>query len=44
MQLVEQHVIGRNDPRYKVIDDAAFKFKNLYKAALHEIRQVVSLT
>ena len=25
MQLVEQHVIGRDDPRYAVIDEAAFK-------------------
>lgn len=39
MQLVEQHVIDKNDPRYAVIDDAAFKSKNLYNAALYEIRQ-----
>ena len=39
MQLVEQHVIRRNDPRYNVIDEAAFKSKNLYNAALYEIRQ-----
>jgi putative transposase len=39
MQLVEQHVIDRNDPRYRVIDKAAFKSKNLYNAALYEIRQ-----
>src|SRR5260370_29903 len=39
MQLVEQHVIDRNDPRYSVIDEAAFKSKNLYNAALYEIRQ-----
>src|SRR6266700_8344970 len=39
MQLVEQHVIKRNDPRYAVIDAAAFKSKNLYNAALYEIRQ-----
>ena len=39
MQLVEQHVIGRNDPRYAVIDEAAFKSKNLYNAANYEIRQ-----
>ena len=25
MQLVEQHVIERNDPRYAMIDEAAFK-------------------
>ena len=39
MQLVEQHVINRSDPRYSVIDGAAFKSKNLYNAALYEIRQ-----
>jgi putative transposase len=39
MQLVEQHVIARSDPRYSVIDEAAFKSKNLYNAALYEIRQ-----
>jgi putative transposase len=39
MQLVEQHVIDRKDPRYGVIDEAAFKSKNLYNAALYEMRQ-----
>src|SRR6266496_3891338 len=39
MQLVEQHVIDRADPRFAVIDDAAFKSKNLYNAALYEMRQ-----
>jgi putative transposase len=39
MQLVEQHVIGRKDPRYAVIDAAAFKSKNLYNAANYEYRQ-----
>ncbi|GHO67598.1 hypothetical protein KSC_064900 [Ktedonobacter sp. SOSP1-52] len=39
MQHVEQHVIDRCDPRYTVIDEAAFKSKNLYNAALYEIRQ-----
>ncbi len=39
MQLVEQHIIDRCDPRYAVIDEAAFKSKNLYNAALYEIRQ-----
>ncbi len=28
MQLVEQHIINRNDPRFAVIDDAAFKSGN----------------
>jgi IS605 OrfB family transposase len=40
MQLTEQHVIHRNDPRYTVIDAAAFASKNLYNAANYEIRQV----
>ncbi len=39
MKLVEQHVIKRNDPRFAVIDAAAFKSKNLYNAALYEMRQ-----
>ncbi len=39
MQLVEQHVISKHDPRYGVIDAAAFQSKNLYNAALYEIRQ-----
>jgi putative transposase len=39
MQLVEKHLIGSNDPRYAVIDAACFASKNLYNAALYEIRQ-----
>ncbi len=39
MQLVEQHCISKKDPRYSVIDEAAFKSKNLYNAALYEMRQ-----
>ncbi len=39
MRLVEQHLIDKNDPRYAVMDEAAFKSKNLYNAALYEIRQ-----
>lgn len=39
MQLVEQHCIGKSDPRYQMIDEAAFKSKNLYNAALYEMRQ-----
>ena len=35
MQLTEQHVIGRDDPRYQAIDAAAFASKNLYNAALY---------
>jgi putative transposase len=39
VKLVEQHVIDKHDPRYAVIDAAAFASKNLYNAALYEIRQ-----
>src|SRR5260370_12609253 len=39
MQLVEQHVISKSDPRYAATDAAAFASKNLYNAALYEIRQ-----
>ncbi|HET9919058.1 MAG TPA: transposase [Ktedonobacteraceae bacterium] len=39
MQLAEQHVITKSDPRYDVIDAAAFASKNLYNAALYEMRQ-----
>ena len=39
MQLVEQHVISRRDPRYAAIDAAAFASKNLYNAANYELRQ-----
>jgi len=39
MQLVEQHVISKTDPRYAAIDKAAFASKNLYNAALYEMRQ-----
>src|SRR5262249_37039344 len=40
MQLVEQHVIDRKDPRYKTIDEAAFKSKNLFNATLYIVRQI----
>ncbi len=39
MQLVEQHVIRKNDPRYEAIDRAAFASKNLYNAANYLVRQ-----
>jgi putative transposase len=39
VKLVEQHVISKRDPRYAAIDAAAFKSKNLYNAALYEMRQ-----
>src|SRR5438270_1321654 len=40
MQLVEQHLIRRGDPRYGAIDQAAFASKNLYNQATYQIRQV----
>src|SRR5690348_11628743 len=40
MQVVEQHVIGKSDPRFAAIDAAAFKAKNLYNAANYLVRQV----
>ncbi len=39
MQLVEQHVINRNDTRFPLIDAAAFAAKNLYNAANYIVRQ-----
>ncbi len=39
MQLVEQHVIRSTDGRFAAIDAAAFASKNLYNAALYEMRQ-----
>ncbi|GCF08016.1 RNA-guided endonuclease InsQ/TnpB family protein [Dictyobacter arantiisoli] len=39
MQLVELHVIDQKDGRYTAIDAACFASKNLYNAALYEIRQ-----
>jgi len=39
MQLVEQHRIDKKDPRYAMIDEAAFKSKNLYNAANYKLRQ-----
>jgi putative transposase len=39
MQLVEQHIIDRQDPRFAVIDPACFASKNLYNAALYILRQ-----
>jgi hypothetical protein len=43
MHLVEQHVIDRKDQRFAPIDAAAFASKNLYNAALYEVRQPSSL-
>jgi putative transposase len=39
MQLVEQHLIRKGDPRYAAIDQAAFASKNLYNQATYQIRQ-----
>jgi putative transposase len=39
MQLVEQHVISKADPRFATIDAAAFAAKNLYNAANYLVRQ-----
>ena len=39
MQLVEQHIIKKNDERYNILDEVCFKSKNLYNAALYKIRQ-----
>ena len=39
MQLVEQHIIKRSDPRFAPIDKAAFHAKNLYNAANYLVRQ-----
>src|SRR5450755_297747 len=39
MQLVEQHIIRKSDPRYEVIDRAAFASKNLYNLANYHMRQ-----
>jgi putative transposase len=39
MQLVEQHLIRKGNPRFAVIDRAAFASKNLYNQANYQIRQ-----
>ncbi len=39
MQLVERHLIRKDDPRFAVIDRAAFASKNLYNQANYQIRQ-----
>ena len=43
MQLTEQHVIDRKDPRFAPIDAAAFASKNLYNATLYIVRQIFIL-
>jgi putative transposase len=44
MQLVEKHLIRRSDARYIAIDRASFASKNLYNAALYEVRQYYIFT
>ncbi|MBV9690908.1 MAG: transposase [Ktedonobacteraceae bacterium] len=39
MQLTEQHIIKRGDPRFAALDAASFASKNLYNAALYQLRQ-----
>ena len=39
MQLVEQHIISKGDPRYTRIDQAAFAPKNLWNLANYYVRQ-----
>jgi putative transposase len=39
MQLVEQHIIGKRDPRWAAIDAACLLSKNLYNAANYLVRQ-----
>jgi putative transposase len=39
MQVVEQHVISKRDPRYAAIDGAAFASKNLYNQVTYQFRQ-----
>jgi putative transposase len=39
MQLVEQHIIDRDDPRWSALDAACFQSKNLYNAANYLLRQ-----
>lgn len=39
MQLVERHLVRKDDPCFAVIDAAAFASKNLYNQANYQIRQ-----
>ncbi len=39
MQVVEQHLIRKSDPRYGAIDAAAFASKNLYNQVTYQMRQ-----
>ncbi len=44
MQLVERYIIQKKDARYGAIDAATFASKNLYNAALYEVRQTFFIT
>lgn len=39
VQLVEQHIIKQTDPRFALLDQAAFASKNLYNLANYIVRQ-----
>ena len=39
MQLVERHVIRKNDSRYAIGDAAAFASKNLWSAANYKVEE-----
>ena len=39
MQLVERHLVSKDQPAYAIIDAAAFSSKNLYNQANYQIRQ-----
>jgi putative transposase len=41
MQLVEQHIIRREDKRFAVLDRACFAAKNIYNAANYALRQTL---
>ena len=41
---VEQHLIKKNNPDWKIIDDLCFKSKNIYNYANYIIRQVFIVT
>lgn len=44
MQLVEQHIIDKADPRWPAIDRACWLSKNLYNAANYMVRQAYIFT
>ena len=41
LQLVEQHIIRRDDKRFATLDEACFHAKNIYNAANYELRQTL---